>query len=50
MIDPNTNQIIKNFTSLNEASSEIKVNYRTIKEVCEGKRDLAGGYKWTYRN
>ena len=46
---------IKTYKGSVEAQKElnskgIKVNARNIRNVCEGKRNKAGGYKWEYAN
>lgn len=48
MIDKNTDEIIKDFSSMHEAGLFLnKVGaHRHISEVCNGKRKTAYGYKW----
>ena len=48
MLDIKTNQIIKTFASISEASSQLKINPANIGSVCRGQRSKAGGYKWEY--
>lgn len=47
-IDPITNNIIATFKSTREATSVTKIDH--IKEVCDGKRNSAGGFIWRYKN
>lgn len=42
-------KIIKEFYGLHEAERETKVNRVSIKLVCQGKRNTAGGYQWQYK-
>ena len=41
---------IKNFDSVTEAENETGTAHQNIVKVCQGKRQLAGGYKWEYAN
>nr|WP_278516848.1 zinc-ribbon domain-containing protein [Succinivibrio dextrinosolvens] len=50
MIDPSTNQILKTFISISDASRKLGINGSNITSVCKGIRPLAGGYKWRYRD
>ena len=52
MLDPSTNEVIKTFASIREASNEMKINESNISMVCKGNtsRVKAGGYKWKYKN
>lgn len=58
MLDKETDEIIKTFSSLREAAEYLinnnltRCKYSTIKyhisEVCRGKRKSAAGFKWSY--
>lgn len=48
MIDKKTNQIIKTFISISEASRQMKISSGNIVSVCKGIRPKAGGYIWEY--
>jgi rubredoxin len=48
MIDTKTNQIIRTFSSISEASHTMNTNGSNISMVCKGQRNYAGGYKWEY--
>lgn len=48
MIDIKTNQIIKTFTSISEASRQTKISAGNIGSVCRGLRPKVGGYVWEY--
>ena len=48
MIDKNTNETIKVFSSATEAAQYINKNPANIRRVCNGKRKTAYGYKWKY--
>jgi len=43
-------KVIAEFYGSGEASRETGIVARNIRSVCEGKRDLAGGFKWQYKN
>jgi hypothetical protein len=45
MIDLNTNQVIRTFSSIKEAQIELNTKIH-ISSVCSGKRRHAGGYFW----
>lgn len=48
-IDPKTNQIIKTFTSMEEAGRETNTSPTSIRIVCRhGNRKTAGGFKWEF--
>lgn len=46
-LDRNGN-IVKSFTSINEAQKETGINPSNIGEVCNGNRKSAGGYYWKF--
>lgn len=48
MINPSTQEIIRIFSSILEASEELKINDSNISMVCKGHRQKAGGYAWEY--
>ena len=48
MINARTNQIIKTFISISDASRKMQINDSNISMVCKGIRPKAGGYKWGY--
>ena len=50
MIDPETNKIIKTFSSISEAGRALHINSSNISSVCRGQRNYVGGYKWEYAN
>lgn len=41
---------IKTFNSILEASRETKTSDRRISDVCKGKQDTTGGFKWKYED
>ena len=45
-IDKNTDLIIKEYSSLSEASRENDISVSNISSCCLGHRKTAGGYKW----
>lgn len=47
-LDKITNNIIKIWDSLTDASKEFKTRVTHISAVCRGKRKTAGGFKWKY--
>lgn len=48
-IDIKTNEIIKTFDTINDAFRELNKTYgANIRWACEGKRQSAFGYKWSY--
>ena len=51
-IDPETNKIIKEFSSVYFASNELKINCASIFNCCNKikGRKTAGGYKWEYKS
>ena len=48
-IDKNTDEIIREFASIKEASTVTQIASSTICNVCKGKGKTAGGYKWKYK-
>ena len=50
MIDLQTNQVIRTFVSLSDASRKMKISSGNISAVCKGVRKQAGGYGWKYVN
>lgn len=49
-IDPVSGGIIKEYSSIHEAGRAIGINFKNISTVCNGRRNLAGGYKWVFSN
>lgn len=47
-IDINTGEIIKTFSSMNEAGKSLGKNYGPISACCTGRTKTAYGYKWEY--
>jgi group I intron endonuclease len=41
---------IKEWSSVMEASRELKINNKNICSVCKNKRNKAGNFKWKYKN
>ena len=39
---------IKTWKSLTEVSQYLSINRNTIRMVCNGQRNSAGGYKWKF--
>ena len=49
MIDMKTNEVINTFSSISEASRQMKISSGNITAVCKGnERKHAGGYYWRY--
>ena len=44
------NVIINEFAGLTEAERRTGISHSHISQVCSGKRPLAGGYQWRYKN
>jgi hypothetical protein len=42
--------IIKEYSSIIEASRELNISDNKISLVCKGKRNKTGGFKWRYKN
>lgn len=49
-IDKITNQVIKVYSSISEAERQTRINHTCIINVCKGKQQTAGKYKWEYVN
>ena len=49
-IDKTTNQLIRDFESISEASHETGINNSSIYKAASGKRPAAGGFKWRYKD
>ncbi len=45
-----SNNFIKKWSCIKEASKELKIKDSNISLVCKGKRNKAGGYKWKYKD
>ena len=50
MIDLQTNQTIRTFVSISDASRKMGISSGNITAVCKGNRKRAGGYGWKYTN
>ena len=49
MLDKDTGQILKIFTSISKAEEYLQINYRShIYKVCNGERKTFKGYKWKW--
>ena len=48
-IDPNTDGIIAEYSAAMEAARETGIPQGNITKVCNGKRNIAGGYKWKFK-
>lgn len=48
-IDKNTNEIIKEWSSITEAEKQLGLSSGHICLCCKGKRNTCGGYKWKYK-
>lgn len=48
-LDKNTGDIIQVYESLTEAHLATQINLANIGQVCNGKRQTAGGFKWKYK-
>ena len=48
-IDPNTNEIIKEGSSIAEAEKQLGLSCGHISRCCNGKRKICGGYKWAFK-
>lgn len=48
MLDPETHEELRAFTSITEAANELGINPSNITTVCKGGRKKAGGYGWKY--
>ena len=47
-IDIKTNEMIKIWDKIKQASEELNINKSCISAVCRGKRNHAGGFKWKF--
>lgn len=41
-------ELLKVYDSFHEASADANINWGHISQVCQGKRNKAGGFKWKY--
>lgn len=48
-IDQNTNEIIKEWSSIKEVEKELGLPGGNISMCCNGKRKICGGYKWQFK-
>ena len=47
-IDKNTNEIINRYSCVREVYELTKISQGNIRSVCNGRRNIAGGFKWKY--
>ena len=48
-IDPNSGKILNTFKSITDASRSLQKSHNGgISRCCNGKAQLAGGFKWQY--
>lgn len=47
-IDKTTGETIKRFECAMDASRELGISFGNISECCTGKRNSAGGFRWTF--
>ena len=45
-----TKNVIKEFESISEASSELNISPDYIRRVCGGVRKQTGGFAWSWKN
>lgn len=45
-IDPNTNEVVATYKSMNEASRETDINVQNIWQAVHSNTRTAGGYIW----
>ena len=50
MIDKDTDEILKEYNSIVDASRDVKTSDSNISLVLKGKQMTAGGYKWKYKD
>jgi len=50
MLNPDTGEEIRVFASLSDASRELGISIGNISAACKGKRRIAGGYGWSYKD
>jgi len=43
-------KLIKEYPSQSQASRETKIHKVNISKCCLGKREVAGGYRWEFKN
>ena len=48
-INPNTNEIIKEWSSIAEAGKQLSLSGGHISMCCNGKRKICGGFKWAFK-
>lgn len=47
-IDPDTDEVIQIYESINQAAKRTKSNFSTLYNVLIGKKKMTNGYKWRY--
>ena len=47
-IDRLTNEILKTYNSIREASVDSNIRFKSISAVCHGRQEVAGGFKWEF--
>ena len=47
-IDKDTNEVIAEFPSIHQVERDLGISQSNISMCCNGKRNIAGGYKWKY--
>ena len=47
-IDKDTNEVVRRWECMSDATREIGVNRPHISQCCHGKRKTAGGFRWRY--
>lgn len=50
MLDSDTGEELRVFDTISEASRELGINNSNITMVCKGRRRIAGGYGWVYKD
>ena len=48
-IDKDTNEVISEFPSVSEVERQLEISISNVSNCCNGKRNIAGGYKWQYK-
>lgn len=49
-VDLKQNQVVREWSSITEAATELGIDSSGISKVCRGKRNMCGGYGWQYKN
>lgn len=48
-INKDTNEVIAEFPSVSEVERQLGISISNVSNCCNGKRNIAGGYKWQYK-